>query len=134
MSTKKVGYQAFSNFFAHVLTPEDAPGVVSYAEIDSLSNSRQKVTPPSNCTAVEAWYLDPVGNSTGQLLVVVVDADSDADANAKIAAPGARAFCSPGNGFKEVRPDGTYITRIDVMMNAAESNSNKVFFVFRSDS
>lgn len=116
-----------------VFTPADAPGVVSYAEIDSLSNTRQQITPPSQCTGVEVWYLDPAGNSTGQMLVIVIDADSDSDANSKMAVAGDRAFVTAGNGFREFRSGDDYITRIDIKTSSAESNSNKIFVVMRSD-
>lgn len=116
------------------VTPlSEVPGSMSYAEIDSLSNSRQAVTPPANCTGVEIWYLDPAGNSTGQLVIVVLDAASDADAASKIAVAGARAFVPVGSGFREFRAPDDYITRVDLKTSAAETNTNKIFIVFRAE-
>lgn len=132
MNTKMVGYQAFSGGAAHVIGLQEVPGVVTFAEIDNLSTTRQKVTPPAQCTGIEAWYLDPTGTSAGQLLVVVVDAASDADANSKLGVAGVRAFTPKNSAFREFRSDGSFISRVDVRMNVADT-SNKIFFVFRSE-
>ena len=106
---------------------------MSYAEIDSLSNTRHALTPPAQCTGVEIWYLDPAGNSTGQMLGIVLDAASDSDANSKIAVAGSRAFVPVGAGFREYRSQDDYITRVDLKTHSAETNSNKIFVVYRAE-
>lgn len=108
----------------NVSSAEQQYQIQSVYEIDSPSNTRQKITIAHTALALDIQYMQG-GAATGKFLYFVFNALNDYDAAFRLATKGLRQALPVGDSKTFKMPSG--VTRIDFITEVAETGSSKLF-------